>query len=93
VAPRRARGQSKSESQELEMADADDTNGRAPPLRRKDTAIVTPNAYPSQNLGALPMGAMGQGLQSSGPAEWVRRLPLNDWSHVNIAQEWLTMSL
>ncbi|KAH4003556.1 hypothetical protein HBH64_116620 [Parastagonospora nodorum] len=77
VAPRRARAQSKSGSQELEMADADDTNGRAPPLRRKDTAIATPSAFPSQNLGSLPMGAMGQGLQSSGPAEW----------------EWLTMSL
>ncbi|KAF2029037.1 area protein [Setomelanomma holmii] len=75
--PRRARAQSKSGSQELEMADADDTNGRAPPLRRKDTAITTSNAFPNQNMGALPMGAMGQGLQSSGPAEW----------------EWLTMSL
>jgi GATA-binding protein len=72
VAPRRARGQSKSGSQELEMADADDTNGKAPPLRRKDTAIATPSAFPNQNLGSLPMGAMGQGLQSSGPAEWVR---------------------
>lgn len=79
AAPRRARGQSKSGSQELEMADADDTNGRAPPLRRKDTAIATSSAFPNQNqnLGSLPMGAMGQGLQSSGPAEW----------------EWLTMSL
>jgi GATA-binding protein len=72
VTPRRARGQSKSGSQELEMADADDTNGKAPPLRRKDTAIATPSAFPNQNLGSLPMGAMGQGLQSSGPAEWVR---------------------
>ncbi|EOA90664.1 uncharacterized protein SETTUDRAFT_158222 [Exserohilum turcica Et28A] len=76
VAPKRSRGQSKSESQELEMADADDTSGRAP-LRRKDTAIATSSPFPGQNLGALPMGAMGQGLQSSGPAEW----------------EWLTMSL
>jgi GATA-binding protein len=71
VAPRRARGQSKSGTQELEMADADDTNGKAPALRRKDTAIATPSAFPGQNLGSLPMGAMGQGLQSSGPAEWV----------------------
>ncbi|KAH7361281.1 area protein [Pyrenochaeta sp. MPI-SDFR-AT-0127] len=76
VAPRRARGQSRSEPQELEMTDADDTNGKAPP-RRKDAAIASPSPFPSQNLGALPMGAMGQGLQSSGPAEW----------------EWLTMSL
>ncbi|PZD29864.1 GAT1, GATA Zn-finger-containing transcription factor [Pyrenophora tritici-repentis] len=76
VAPKRARGQSKSEPQELEMADADDTNGKAP-LRRKDTGIATSNPFPGQSLGALPMGAMGQGLQSSGPAEW----------------EWLTMSL
>ncbi|KAL7773725.1 hypothetical protein CFE70_003692 [Pyrenophora teres f. teres 0-1] len=76
VAPKRARGQSKSEPQELEMADADDTNGKAP-LRRKDTATATSNTFPGQSLGALPMGAMGQGLQSSGPAEW----------------EWLTMSL
>ncbi|KAF7570105.1 GAT1 GATA Zn-finger-containing transcription factor [Pyrenophora tritici-repentis] len=58
------------------MADADDTNGKAP-LRRKDTGIATSNPFPGQSLGALPMGAMGQGLQSSGPAEW----------------EWLTMSL
>lgn len=70
VAPRRARGQSKSEPQELEMGDADDTSGKAP-SRRKDTAMSTPSSFPSQNLGALPMGAMGQGLQSSGPAEWV----------------------
>jgi GATA-binding protein len=74
VAPKRARGQSKSETQELEMADADDTSGRAP-MRRKDTAIATPSPFPGQNLGALPMGAMGQGLQSSGPAEWVRVHP------------------
>ena len=51
------------------MADADDTNGKA---RRKDTATATSNPFPGQSLGALPMGAMGQGLQSSGPAEWVR---------------------
>ncbi|KAI4910744.1 hypothetical protein J4E90_006999 [Alternaria incomplexa] len=75
-APKRVRGSSKVESQELEMGDADDTSGRAP-LRRKDTAIASPSPFPGQNLGALPMGAMGQGLQSSGPAEW----------------EWLTMSL
>jgi GATA-binding protein len=93
VAPRRARGQSKSESQELEMADADDTNGRAPPLRRKDTAIASPSPFPGQNLGALPMGAMGQGLQSSGPAEWVRLSIFGDGSLANTFQEWLTMSL
>jgi hypothetical protein len=52
------------------MADADDTNGKAP-VRRKDAPIAAPSPFPSQNLGALPMGAMGQGLQSSGPAEWV----------------------
>ncbi|KAF2622677.1 nitrogen regulatory protein area [Macroventuria anomochaeta] len=76
MAPRRARAQSKSGTQELEMADADDTSGKTP-LRRKDAPIAAPSPFPSQNLGALPMGAMGQGLQSSGPAEW----------------EWLTMSL
>ncbi|KAF3043870.1 hypothetical protein E8E11_004327 [Didymella keratinophila] len=76
MAPRRARAQSKSGTQELEMADADDTSGKAP-VRRKDAPIAAPSPFPSQNLGALPMGAMGQGLQSSGPAEW----------------EWLTMSL
>jgi GATA-binding protein len=54
------------------MADAEDTNGKAP-LRRKDMPIVAPTAFPNQNLGALPMGAMGQGLQSSGPAEWVSK--------------------
>ncbi|KAL1600109.1 Sodium- and chloride-dependent GABA transporter 1 [Nothophoma quercina] len=76
MAPRRARAQSKSGTQELEMADADDTSGKTP-LRRKDAPIAATSPFPSQNLGALPMGAMGQGLQSSGPAEW----------------EWLTMSL
>lgn len=70
MAPRRARAQSKSGTQEFEMADADDTSGKAP-LRRKDAPIASPSPFPSQNLGALPMGAMGQGLQSSGPAEWV----------------------
>ncbi|KAF1358949.1 hypothetical protein EJ07DRAFT_122206 [Lizonia empirigonia] len=76
MVPRRARAQSRSGTQELEMADADDTNGKTL-LRRKDAPIAAPSPFPSQNLGALPMGAMGQGLQSSGPAEW----------------EWLTMSL
>ena len=70
MAPRRARAQSKSGTQELEMADADDTSGKTP-LRRKDAPIAATSPFPSQNLGALPMGAMGQGLQSSGPAEWV----------------------
>ncbi len=70
MAPRRARAQSKSGTQELEMADAEDTTGKVP-LRRKDAPIASPSPFPSQNLGSLPMGAMGQGLQSSGPAEWV----------------------
>ncbi|KAL1605358.1 Sodium- and chloride-dependent GABA transporter 1 [Paraconiothyrium brasiliense] len=78
MAPKRARGQSKSGSQELEMADADDTNGKAPPSARRKEPVVSPNLIPNQNLGSLPMGAMGQGLSSaSGPQEW----------------EWLTMSL
>ena len=93
VAPRRARGQSRSEPQELEMADADDTNGKAP-SRRKDTAIASPSPFPSQNLGALPMGAMGQGLQSSGPAEWVSTLDSANMDYLlTSSQEWLTMSL
>lgn len=72
--PKRIRGQSKSGTQELEMADADDTNGKASSLRRKDAPITAPSPFPGQNLGSLPMGAMGQGLQSSGPAEWVSEL-------------------
>ncbi|KAJ4297978.1 Sodium- and chloride-dependent GABA transporter 1 [Kalmusia sp. IMI 367209] len=76
--PRRARGQSKSDSQELEMADADDTSGKAPASARRKESVVSQNMSPNQNLGSLPMGAMGQGLStSSGPQEW----------------EWLTMSL
>ena len=67
------------------MADAEDTSGRAP-LRRKDTAIASPSPFPGQNLGALPMGAMGQGLQSSGPAEWVRY-------HVQRVIDYLLMSV
>ncbi|KAF2017216.1 hypothetical protein BU24DRAFT_146036 [Aaosphaeria arxii CBS 175.79] len=78
VAPKRVRQQSRSGVQELEMADADDTSGKAPPVtRRKEPTILTTNPPPSQNLGSLPMGAMGQGLAASGPQEW----------------EWLTMSL
>jgi len=60
------------------MADADDTNGNAPSTaRRKDSTPVLSNTVQNQSLGSLPMGAMGQGLTSSGPQEW----------------EWLTMSL
>lgn len=79
VAPKRTRRQSRSGGQELEMADAEDTNGKAPSTaRRKDSTTVTPHAIQNQNLGSLPMGAMGQGLtNTSGPQEW----------------EWLTMSL
>ncbi|KAF2708223.1 hypothetical protein K504DRAFT_381884 [Pleomassaria siparia CBS 279.74] len=78
VAPKRTRRQSKSGGQEFEMADADDTNGKAPSTaRRKDSTTVVSNTMQNQNLGSLPMGAMGQGLTSSGPQEW----------------EWLTMSL
>lgn len=76
------------------MGDADDTSGRAP-LRRKDTAIASPSPFPGQNLGALPMGAMGQGLQSSGPAEWVSNIcsKMKRKILTNELQEWLTMSL
>ncbi|KAF1978050.1 hypothetical protein BU23DRAFT_250303 [Bimuria novae-zelandiae CBS 107.79] len=77
VAPKRARGQSKGESQELEMGDADDTSGKAPASARRKEWVAAPNMMQNQNLGSLPMGAMGQGLQGSGPQEW----------------EWLTMSL
>ncbi|KAH7116810.1 hypothetical protein B0J11DRAFT_552776 [Dendryphion nanum] len=78
VAPKRSRQQSKSGTQELEMADADDTNGKAPPMpRRREPIALASSSTQSQNLGSLPMGAMGQGLTSSGPQEW----------------EWLTMSL
>lgn len=78
VAPKRARRQSKSGGQELEMADAEDTSGKAPSgARRKESTVSTPSTIQNQSLGSLPMGAMGQGLQSSGPQEW----------------EWLTMSL
>jgi GATA-binding protein len=78
VAPKRSRRQSKSGAQDMEMADAEDTNGKAPSTaRRKDSTTVLSNTMQNQNLGSLPMGAMGQGLASSGPQEW----------------EWLTMSL
>jgi len=79
VAPKRTRRQSKSGMQELEMADADDTSGKAPPGARRKESVGAPHMLPNQgNLGSLPMGAMGQGLStSSGPQEW----------------EWLTMSL
>ncbi|CAI6266211.1 unnamed protein product [Periconia digitata] len=75
VAPKRARRQSKAD---LEMADADDTSGKtASTPRRKESVASTASSAQPQNLGSLPMGAMGQGLTNSGPQEW----------------EWLTMSL
>lgn len=77
VTPKRARGQSKGGSQEFEMGDADDTSGKAPANGRRKESVVAQNMMQNQNLGSLPMGAMGQGLQGSGPQEW----------------EWLTMSL
>jgi GATA-binding protein len=79
VAPKRTRRQSRVDVPELEMTDADDTSGKAPSssARRKES-VVAANTIHNQNLGSLPMGAMGQGLSASGPtAEW----------------EWLTMSL
>jgi GATA-binding protein len=78
--PKRVRRQSKSGMQELEMADAEDTAGKAPSsARRKESVVMANNTVQNQgqNLGSLPMGAMGQGLSSAGPQEW----------------EWLTMSL
>lgn len=78
VAPKRVRRQSKSGVQELEMADADDTTGKATSGARRKESVVATNTLQNQNLASLPMGAMGQGLStSSGPQEW----------------EWLTMSL
>jgi GATA-binding protein len=78
AAPKRTRGQSKSGVTDFEMGDADDTSGKAPvTARRKDLTAPTSNTVQNLSLGPLPMGAMGQGLQSSGPQEW----------------EWLTMSL
>jgi GATA-binding protein len=80
VPPKRARRQSKSGVQELEMADAEDTSGKMPsaPRRKDPPTPAAPNMMQNQNLGSIPMGAMGQGLSpQSGPQEW----------------EWLTMSL
>jgi GATA-binding protein len=80
VVPNRSRGESTSGVREFEMTDAEDTSGRAP-RRKLSNATITPttasNTVQNLSLGPLPMGAMGQGLQSSGPQEW----------------EWLTMSL
>ncbi|KAF2499233.1 hypothetical protein BU16DRAFT_557564 [Lophium mytilinum] len=80
--PKKARRLSKSGMMEFEMGDADDTSGKiaAPPtVRKKESAPMIPPNIGSQNMGSLPMGAMGQGLATgvSGPQEW----------------EWLTMSL
>ncbi|KAF2810198.1 uncharacterized protein BDZ99DRAFT_488076 [Mytilinidion resinicola] len=80
--PKRARRPSKSGMMEFEMGDADDTSGKAlapPTARKKEPAPMIPPGMGSQNMGSLPMGAMGQGLAAgvSGPQEW----------------EWLTMSL
>ncbi|KAF2745940.1 hypothetical protein M011DRAFT_495404 [Sporormia fimetaria CBS 119925] len=77
--PRRSRGQSRSGMTDFDMADADDTSGKAPAAtaRRKESIAPPSNTAGGFNMNPLPMGAMGQGLQSSGPQEW----------------EWLTMSL
>jgi GATA-binding protein len=78
---KKARRPSTSGMMEFEMADADDMSGKAPaPLaRKKETTPMVPSNIANQNMGSLPMGAMGQGLATgvSGPQEW----------------EWLTMSL
>jgi GATA-binding protein len=77
VAPKRVRGQSKSGAKDFDMADADDTSGRATASVRRKESTTSTNTVQNLSQGPLPMGAMGQGLQSSGPQEW----------------EWLTMSL
>ncbi len=79
MAPKRARRQSKGTTQELEMADADDTSGKAAVMRRKEPP---PTLMPPSLSGVhgLQMGATGMGVATgapSGPQEW----------------EWLTMSL
>jgi hypothetical protein len=61
---------------------------------RKDPFVAIPSAFPAQNLGSLPIDAKGQGLQSSGPAEWVRKaIDFMTDSLLTSPQEWLTMSL
>ncbi|EON68765.1 hypothetical protein W97_08023 [Coniosporium apollinis CBS 100218] len=76
--PKRVRRQSRSGGHQIEMADADDTSGKAP-ARGKQMQPAVPT-MPSQFANPIPMGAMGQGVPPgghSGPQEW----------------EWLTMSL
>ncbi|KAF2762440.1 hypothetical protein EJ05DRAFT_490960 [Pseudovirgaria hyperparasitica] len=83
VAPKRARGQSKGNTQELEMGDADDTSGKSvQPQNYPNRPMSHGLPLPGMHHDSLPMGAMGQGLTAggnavAGPAEW----------------EWLTMSL
>lgn len=88
VAPKRQRRQSKAgvsggASQETEMADAEDTSGKAPMTRRKDTGAnnVSLSSTMAGTHGAVVMnGSTQHGLPtggSNGPQEW----------------EWLTMSL
>lgn len=76
IASKRLRRRSAAGVQELEMADAEDTSGKIP-LRKKD---ATPVAHATSPTHGLQLGAMGQGVNVSGPSgpqEW----------------EWLTMSL
>lgn len=88
--PKRQRRHSKqgagrgSGGQEAEMADADDTSGKAPAASKKRDNI--PHQMPASGMGGIPgagmMGTSSQhgimaGGRDSGPQEW----------------EWLTMSL
>ncbi|KIW09168.1 hypothetical protein, variant 1 [Verruconis gallopava] len=66
VAPKRTRGASKSSnSQEVDMGDADDATGnspqRVPPSRSGTLGTTGSTIFP---------GALGQGISQSGPQEW-----------------------
>ncbi|CAI6340614.1 unnamed protein product [Periconia digitata] len=70
--------ESGSSDQEIEIDDLDDITGKVgSTVRQKGRTTAVSDTVPPQNLGKVPMGAMGQGSQQTGPQEW----------------EWLRMSL
>lgn len=88
VVPKRQRRHSKQGvgrgGQEAEMADADDTSGRAPTASKKKDTV--PHSMPVAGIAGIPgTGMMGastqQGLMAGGPSTGTQ-----EW-------EWLTMSL
>ena len=86
IAPKRARRQSRAgfQSQEVEMGDAEDTNGKGAGKKKEPVEVAATNYIPQQQQFGAANNAM-QG-QSVGPSPPSLATGPQDW-------EWLTMSL